>query len=156
MATFGNTPASSDFSQMSGSATNDSASAGNVGEEINNFVNLTAGPSLTTATAANAMSMTLTAGDWDVSGELILEYTGATQSGDGQASIGVTSATLANNCFDCYNPLRLTTTTCKSSLIMTPRRMSNSGSQTVYLVAQATFTAGTCKASGNLHARRLR
>ena len=156
MALFGSIAANADFSQTTGTATNDNASAGNIGEWINAAVGLGSGPSLTTATPANVTSVSLTAGDWDVRGQVVLEYTSATQSGDGIGSLSGVSATLVGDATDGYSPVRLTTTTCKVTIPISTKRVSRNGTGSTFLVAQATFTAGTAKASGFMEARRAR
>lgn len=155
MATFGSVAANANFSQLTGTATTDAASAGNIGEEIISAVGLGSGPSLTTATSANVTSITLTAGDWDISGQAVFEFASATQSGDSTASLSGVSATLKGDNTDGYNGLRLTTTTAKQTIALPPERASTGGAN-FYLVAQATFSAGTCKASGFIRARRVR
>jgi hypothetical protein len=155
--TFGSIAANTETCQIPGTTTSDSANAGNIGEEIVNYIGLGTGPSLTTATPANVTSITLTAGDWDVTGHAVLEYTSATQSGDGTASLSQVSATLNTGYIDSFSPIRLTTTTCKNSIELPPRRVTILVTPVIYyLVAQATFSAGTCKVSGYIRARRMR
>jgi hypothetical protein len=157
MANFGSTPANSDFSQMTGSTANDAASAGNIGEIIVSSVGIGTGPSLTTATPVNVTSIVLTTGVWDVRGHIIFEFTGATQSGDAQASISTVSATLVGDQTDGFSGLRNVTTTCKHSVVIPSKNLGVGGAtNTFYLVAQAIFSAGTCKASGYITARRPR
>ena len=143
-------------SQLTGTVAGDDATAGNIGEIITASIGIGAGPSLTSTTPANVASISLTAGDWDVTGQVIFEFTSATQSGDSIAAISASSATLTGDMTDGYNALRLTTTTAKTAIALPEKRFIQVGTLTRYLVAQATFSAGTCKASGYIRARRVR
>jgi hypothetical protein len=55
--------------QLPGTATNDSAAAGDVGEYVSSVIATGSATSFTTATAKNITSISPTAGDWDVQGE---------------------------------------------------------------------------------------
>jgi hypothetical protein len=157
MALFGDIAANTGFSQMTGTATNDDASAGNIGQIITTNVTIAGGIALTTATPANLGNISLTAGDWDVDCTLNIAYTSATQSGDAVGSISTVSATHdGNDYYKAYNNTRQVTTTSNVTLPLLRRRLSLSGTTTVYAVVTATFTAGTCKAFGTIYARRIR
>jgi hypothetical protein len=156
MATFGSVPANSNFSQLTGTVAADDALAGNIGEVVISTVAITTGPSLTSTTAANVTSISLTAGDWDVTGQVIFEFTSATQSGDSVAAISGSTGALNSDMTDAYSVLRLTTTTCKQTITLAPQRANINGTLSRFLVAQATFSAGSCKASGFIRARRIR
>jgi hypothetical protein len=54
--------------QIPGTATNDDAAAGKLGEIISSNIVVGSAVSLTTNTPANITSLSLTAGDWDVWG----------------------------------------------------------------------------------------
>jgi hypothetical protein len=141
---------------IKGTATNDNASAGCAGEVISS--NITAAVTLTTATPANVTSISLTAGDWDVYGEVWISVGtgGATQI---KAAINSASATFP------VNP-SLNTATSQISAAITASlfsvlslrtcRVSLSATTTHYLIAQATFPSGTTQALGNIIARRAR
>jgi hypothetical protein len=75
---------------IKGTATNDSAQAGSVGEFINNTAT---GVSMTSTIVANVTSISLTAGDWDVWGSLVFAPAGGTIMSTIQGSISTTSAT---------------------------------------------------------------
>lgn len=70
LVTGANTVTYTATSQIPGSATNDSASAGNVGEFISSTVLVGAGVAPASGTAADVTSVSLTAGDWDVVGSV--------------------------------------------------------------------------------------
>jgi hypothetical protein len=156
MAAFGSIAANSNFGQMTGTAAADDAAAGNIGEQVISAVGLGSGPSLTSPNPSNVTSIALTAGDWDITGQVVFEFTSATQSGDSTASLSGVSATLKGDSTDGYNGQRLTTTTCKQTIALPAQRVTTASSPTMYLVAQAIFSAGSCKASGFIRARRIR
>lgn len=138
-----------------GSATNDNAVAGNMGEAVQSLIATGSAVSLTTATAANVTSISLTAGDWDVYG--IVNYTETTSTVTARsASISTTSATLATDGSEGNNGVQSTVTSEVNSITPMSVRISISGTTTVYLVAKATFSAGTAAAYGGIRARRIR
>jgi hypothetical protein len=135
--------------------TNDSAGAGEIGQYTSSLVAVGSLVSLTTATAANVTSISLTAGDWDVEGNINVSYTAATMTAF-TGGIGSTSATLPTDGSEVQSGLTLTTTTVKNGVTVPRKRMSLAGTTTVYLVASTTFTAGTAGAYGGITARRVR
>jgi hypothetical protein len=74
--------------QLHGTNTNDNAGAGEVGEVISSVV--TAGVAFTGNTVANICTISLTAGDWDVWGELWCFFTTATAIGAGITTVSAT------------------------------------------------------------------
>ena len=93
LVTSSNTVTYTATSQIPGSTTDDSASAGNIGEYITSTVLVGAAVSLPTGTAANVTSLSLTAGDWDVDGNIgTSPATGTTET----ACVGWTSTTSAS------------------------------------------------------------
>jgi hypothetical protein len=138
-----------------GTATNDSAAAGFAGEFTSSLVAAAAGVALTNNTAANVTSLALSAGDWDVEGNINFAGTTATVTG-GSGGINTTSATLPTDGSEVYDGT-VTTALSDNSTITTPRkRVSLATSGTVYLVASKSFSAGTVKAFGGITARRVR
>jgi hypothetical protein len=141
---------------MRGSAAADNAGAGMVGEVISS--NVTTGATLTTTVGANITSIPLTAGDWDVSGEVWVSIgTGGASTAHGgintvsatipgTPALGTARATqnaaMAASAFQCFS--------------LRPCRVSLAATTTFYLVAQATFASGTVTATGNIIARRAR
>src|SRR5260221_11377663 len=57
-----------------GSTTNDSAVAGNIGEIVTATLATGSAVVLTTNTTANVTSISLTAGDWDVTGTVVFKF----------------------------------------------------------------------------------
>lgn len=147
----------SSTSGVIGSTTNDSAAAGSVGELISSVIANASATSLSTGTAANVTSISLTAGDWDVYGNVTF-VTGAgttvayTASWISTSSAAVPDSSLyASTAFAAGQTFILNTGGCVPG-----RRLSLSGTTTVYLGAQAGFAVSTCGASGGIYARRRR
>lgn len=138
-----------------GTATNDSASAGNVGQIISSAVAVGSAVSLTSPTAANVTSISLTAGDWDVEGNVNYNQDSATVTVKG-AGISTTSATLPTDGTEVNSGAVLTTTTAIDGATLPRKRISLAATTTVYLVGQATFSAGTVAVYGSITARRVR
>jgi hypothetical protein len=155
VATFNNSGCS-----FTGTTTNDNASAGFYGEVINSSILIASEVTLTTATTANVTSISLTAGDWEVYGNVTYDFNGTTATKI-NAAISTTSATLPTSATaGGISKFNVTTTTLTDTAAFdTPLsgvRMSLSGTTTVYLVARAIFSAGTTKAYGFIEARRMR
>jgi len=146
-----------------GTATNDNAATGNVGQVITATVASGSAISLSNATGANITSISLTAGDWDVSGQVDFVMTGATSTLQ-QMGISLTTNTLPSQPGGSglgTDPLRsslLQTTTITGTMDLSagPVRVSLSATTTVYLVAQVAFSAGTVTGYGTIRARRMR
>lgn len=136
-------------------ATNDSAAAGFVGEYSSSLIASGSAVGLTTATAANVTSISLTAGDWDVEGNVNFTETVATATAR-SASIGTTSATLATDGSEVTCGVQSTLVSEVNSITVPRKRISISGTTTVYLVASANFSAGTVSSYGGITARRIR
>ena len=131
------------------------AAAGNVGESSTSNIN-TPGTSLSTGTPINLFSISTGAGDWDFEGHVTIAYTSATQSGDAQAGINTISATLPPTSLIAYNNTRQTTTTSNITIPIARRRITQNSTNTIYVVVQATFSAGTATAAGFINKRRVR
>jgi len=133
-----------------GTTTNDSASAGYVGEFVTS--NASGVSITTTATAQNITSISLTAGDWDVWGGLQINPNGGSMTII-LGCISITSATLSSS----YNNILLQGTSLLTTGLAVPyQRISLSGTTTVYLVAQASFTVANPIAAAIINARRAR
>lgn len=139
-----------------GTTTTDSASTGYVGEYVSSQV--TAGVTgLTSTVAYNATSISLTAGDWDVSGAIFVNQGSGTTLSLVQASINTTSATNQGATTGYCTYLNATFATSSGLGAPVPTlRLSLSATTTVYLVVAATFAVSTAGAGGFLRARRVR
>jgi hypothetical protein len=152
----------SDAGNLPATATNDSASAGNLGEYIESVIASGSAVSLTSTTPANMTSISLTAGDWDV--DAVFQFTGnvATTVGYLVGSISTTSATLDNTAGRRDSDMYANATVfnniagAQANLSIPPLRFSLSGTTTIYAVAQALFATNTCSVFGILRARRVR
>lgn len=139
-----------------GTATNDSAAAGEIGELVRGSLAVGSATTLSTGTGKNITSISLTAGDWDVGAMIGFggSVAGATYTA---ASISTTSATLDGG----YGESTFATPTVPNAasshhVSIPPFRLSLSGTATVYLVAQGAFTSGSMLAWGTINARRVR
>lgn len=138
-----------------GTTTNDNAAAGNVGEYVSSFASATNLP--TSGNYGDLTSISLTAGDWDISMNIYLTANGATLAfftpgvsiTSGNSSTGLTSG----DNFNVYSGL--TAITDLSSAIPGWRR-SLASTTTIYLKYRAGYTVATPQASGRLSARRVR
>lgn len=143
--------------QLPGTTTNDSASSGNIGQYV--FSDVTSGSpfSMSSGTPANMTSISLTAGDWDVS--LAVAFVGtATSVLFVQSGISATSATIDTTLGRFTNSSAGNLTTTSLSAPVPPRRFSLSTTTTLYAVVNGSFSGGgaTCTAYGTLSARRVR
>jgi len=143
-----------------GTTTNDAATAGNVGQEINSTVS-TYTNFTTTATYQNITSIALTAGDWDISAFFTYSSNSATITAASNAIfvISTTTASAAGATEGqniAYVPQAALLGTSLFSEVISPYRVSISGTTTYYLNAQATFTLGNPQYVGSLRARRIR
>lgn len=146
-----------------GTQTNNNAAAGLIGEFITATVAAGSAVSLVTATAKTVTSISLTAGDWDVSAVGDFTLTGATTSyfRTGVNTITNTIPSQAGGSGIGTDPmvripLVLTTTTSDYGQGLPPVRISLAATTTIYLVCEATFSAGTISAFGTIRARRMR
>lgn len=145
-----------------GVTTNSNAAAGSVGEYISSSVLQASKISLTSGVAANVTSISLTAGDWDVSGSVAFEPAATTLTTVAFGSATTTSATspavgTENNIGGTYTTGSGTTPAGWSSLAnFGSTRFSLSGTTTIYLVAFSNFSVSTNSAYGFIGARRVR
>lgn len=143
-----------------GVTTNSSAAAGIVGEVISSYIAAGSAISLTSPSTSNVTSISLTAGDWDVSGYVAYVAGATTTITQFACGIGQTTATLptpgAGNsllqekfatpgigAFTYVKNLSL----CQISLATTT---------TIFLVSASTFATSTMTTYGGIWARRAR
>lgn len=143
-----------------GTATNDSAAAGYIGEVISSAAVANSNSAATTVWD-DLTSISLTAGDWNVTGMAEWDTNGATIT-QFQAGISTTSGndTTGLNIGDNYIYIEQgsSSTAIKSfPLVIANYRISLTGTTTVYLKRQAIFSAGTPRTRGyRISARRVR
>ena len=134
----------------------DNAQSGSWGE----FVSATAatpGTSLTSASAVNATSKSLTAGDWDVSG--VCDFTPAATTSLTQKKCGINTSSGTFGGQDTYiqESYAAMVTGANLSNVNSPvSRINISSGGTAYLVCQSTFSVSTMSCAGTIRARRVR
>jgi hypothetical protein len=137
-----------------GTATNDSAASGIVGEYIQAVFSSVP---LTTNVAANVSSISLTAGDWDVTAGVLIGGSGAILF---EAVAGISTTSVAFGAAGTYSQTLLASgaaTLIQTWSQETPiSRISISSTTTVYCVGRAQFSSGTASSSGIIRARRVR
>ena len=140
---------------LAGTTSNDNAPSGTYGEFVSSYVAVGSPVALTTATEANVTSISLTAGDWDVEGNVNIAGATATYT-QGQAAISTTTATLSTDGSEVYSGAGFTLLSVTDGITLPRKRISIAATTTVYLVAKATFSAGTMGSYGGITARRVR
>jgi hypothetical protein len=140
--------------QAPGSATNDSANAGNLGEYISSTVTAGAPVGISSSTSTNVTSISLTAGDWDLWGVIIFQVmsVAATTCQAWMNTVSATPPTLPNG--GGFNAI-YSTLSAGTSIPCGPWRLSLASTTTVYLTAFATFS-GASNVIGFIGARRRR
>lgn len=131
------------------------AVAGTLGEVVSSLIASASPVSLTTATAANVTSISLTAGDWDVDGNINFSASSATVTGT-SGGITVTTATVPVDGSEVYSGVQVTLLSENDSVTIPSKRVNVNATTTVYLVGKSTFSAGTVSAFGSIRARRVR
>lgn len=144
--------------RVNGTATNDDAVAGYVGEEIKSEITSGSAVAISNATAANITSISLTAGDWDVDGNVVIATAVGTTSSSQRGWIHTTSATPPT--LGSGAGFLLATAIGAAGFFTMPTgtvRMSLSGTTTVYLGVSAGIAGGAgTTAYGYIRARRRR
>lgn len=150
---------------LTGTTTNDSAAAGVVGEQLTTTV--AAGSAVAgaaTTVSKNVTSVSLTAGDWDVSGScnMLGSTLIATVLSCGLGTTTNTQATQAGGSGIGTDPLTLVSFASQTipdsvnTLRVSPTRVSLAATTTIYLVANNTFSSGSYTMYGTIRARRMR
>lgn len=141
-----------------GTATNNNAAAGSVGEVIESQILAASAVALTTSTTANITSISLTAGDWVVWGNFNLTPAGASSISFQSAGITSTSATLPTR--PASGAITWQTLAMGGGAVndgpVGMVRFSLASTTTIYLVIQVAWTTSTMAAYGYLGARRTR
>lgn len=142
-----------------GTTTNDNAAAGKVGELIESIVLGGAAVAVTTATASDITSISLTAGDWNVWGQVQTLPAGGTTTTQIIGWTSATSATLPTppnkGSFNQLAGISLAAGN-GAGIPIGIQRLSLSGTTTVYLSCSVTFAVSTMGVYGYIGARRVR
>lgn len=138
-----------------GTTTNDSASAGEIGEYLESVV--TSPITLTHNTAANVTSLSLTAGDWDVSSMVEFAPEATTLVAYLEASLGTTTGT-RNTTVPNRSAASFPSTTLGNpyTIVVQTKRISLAFTTTLYLVQYTNFSTNALYARGAITARRVR
>jgi hypothetical protein len=136
-----------------GTTTNNNAAAGSVGEYISSVVAAISPVTLTSTVVANVTSISLTAGDWDVFGNVVIS-SGATGILYSYGWVSTTSATQPDGSLAAGMYI-VPAVTAQMATPVPFARLSLSTTTTVYLSAVSSFT-GTASACGGIYARRRR
>jgi hypothetical protein len=135
----------------SGTATNDNAAAGQIGEFVSSVILDASAVNINDITATDLTSISLTAGDWDVWGNLNFEGTAMTNI---VGWISSTSATLPDTAYlSIVNLVGLGTA--NAAFCVPQRRFSLSGTTTIYISGYQDGT-GAGLLNGAIYARRIR
>lgn len=152
---------------IKGTTSNDAASAGYVGETIRTDKLRSAATSLSSGVTTNIVSVTLTAGDWNLTGVLGALVTGTTSVTAVLYAISTTSATLpsGNDSFAVPNAsgeVRMQWASSASvpandtTYQITSYAINIASTTTFYMVVNPTFSISTMSGYGMLQARRVR
>lgn len=139
-----------------GIANNTAATAGTIGESVTSSIASGSATSLTTATAKNVTSISLTAGDWLVTGEVHITYGASSTATQASSGITQTTGTIPTDGTEGYSDVKISLASGINSVPTPSKEMRLSGTTTVYLVASTTFSAGTANGFGTITAVRIR
>lgn len=147
-------------SNILGTTTNNDAISGAYGEYVESEIAVGSAVSLTNNIIKNMTSISLTAGDWDISMNML--FTGGTTTTIQYLSGSISSTTAALDkskgrfssiygagaaIFNIINPIGIN---------IPPTRFSLASPTTIYAVSEAGFGVSTCASYGILRARRIR
>lgn len=143
--------------QLLGTSTNDSAAAGNVGQEIATGVVNSSG--LTSAAATTITSLTLTPGDWDLFGAAYFSGSGTNIVSDIFLSVSTSSNSIAAGFDGILHHNRVAATSdYQANLTAGPARVSVNTNTTYYVNVRADLTGSSVPYIANVYgrARRMR
>jgi hypothetical protein len=153
------TPAITLVSGQVGTATNDNAAAGRIGEYLSATRLAGASVALTTGVSTDILALSLTAGDWDVSGNLIYAGAGGVSVISVLGWITTASATLPtlpNGGMETLWVGTPPTTNVAPYLSIATGRISIAATTVIYLSTNCQFSGGTVSSYGFIGARRAR
>ena len=135
----------------------DNAVAGYVGEFVTSAILQASGISYTpTSLPKNLTSISLTAGDWNVWGNIVAKPAGTTTVSFMQVGINTVTNTMPDGSLTQVLSSASFTTGGNIGLMAPLQRINVSTTTTVYIVTIITFGVSTITISGNLSARRVR
>ena len=136
-----------------GTTTNNNAAATYVGEVISSQILFGSRVAISGSTPTNLTGINLTAGDWDVWGNIYFNTSGA--NNQIVAGISGTSATLPDNSL-CSFITSSTNDLLAIGVNAPQQRISLSGNATYYMVGFVAVGSGSTEMSGGIYARRRR
>ncbi len=139
-----------------GTLTNDSAATGVVGEFISSVIPQASPVTLTGGVPANVTSISLTQGDWDIMGNVVVSYSGATIQTLTTVWTSTTSASIPDISLTNFIDTGVVGADASYGLSTPFFRASLAGTSNVYLSVNADFASGTAIAFGGIYARRVR
>lgn len=143
--------------QLPGTATNDNANTGNVGEYLTASVAQGSAISISNTTPKTVVTLPLTAGDWDVWGNVGIVPAAGTTVSQIEAGINTTTNTLPAGTDPSFFNMQWTFTTADvQQLPVGATRVSLAAPGNAYLVIDCAFAVSTNTAFGALVARRRR
>jgi hypothetical protein len=138
--------------RINGAAT----AASYIGEVFSSLIPTGSSVALTTGTAANITSISVTAGDWEISGNVNFAGTTATITQEQAGISNGTSATIPTDGTEVSSAPNIVAASLINSITLPPKQVNVSTTTTIYLVGTATFSAGTVRGYGSIKARRTR
>ena len=148
-----------DKAGIAGTVLATSANAGIVGEVMWSKLISGSGLAFTNSVTRVILFLALTAGDWDISGNLNIQLTSATIAANQYAIAGINTATnlVTTDGTEIYLPTpTLASASTFLSLVIPPKQISIASTTTYNLVGALPFSAGTAVGYGSLFARRRR
>ncbi len=140
---------------VEGTSTNNDAAGGFVGEYISSSI-AAAGVSVSNNTATDITSISLTAGDWDVSGLIITNPAAGTTTALTIGWVSATSATVPTAPNGGAYGINGSSTASATGVTTGMKRISLATTTTIYLSTFLTFAVSTMQAYGFIGARRAR
>jgi hypothetical protein len=141
---------------LGGTSTNNNAASGCIGEYTSATTAYASKVSLTSNTAANIVSISLTAGDWDVQFNPVFTQDTALTTSGLLAGVSSSSATLPSGAAERAHSPSGPNGNSDVSIAPPVTRISLASTTTIYGVATGIFSAGTMSAYGFIRARRVR
>jgi hypothetical protein len=138
--------------EMFGTTNADNANSGIVGEYISSVIPFASAVSIGTASATNLTHIVLSAGDWDVFGNLYYIPTGVIFTSYGWVSS--TPATMPDASL--YALITQNVSALNIGFDVPKLRFNVSTSTTVYITGYTTISVGSCTFCGGIYARRRR
>ena len=144
-----------------GTATNNNATAGQIGEFVTASLAAGSATSVSNGVPTDIISIALTAGDWEVGGTICIDASGSTALSNQVVWVNTTSATMPSmpttGYFQLQSTLPVVVGAIQSCFYSGIERFSLAAPGTAYLTERLEFTAGTGVAVyGKISARRIR